>query len=255
MTDITKHKVLIVDDEEMIRELLDDVMQQAGYESLSVATGEQLFAALSEDTISLLIIDLRLNNEDGLTLARKVREQSAMPIIMLTGKGDEMDRILGLELVADDYLMKPFNNRELIARVNALIRRSTQLSQPADDDNAIDDGLVMSDKDCLFFGDLTLDLTARELLDAEGIRVDLTYGEYAILEVLASSPNKVFSRDELLELCRTNQTDVSDRTIDVQITRLRRKMEKNPKAPKYIRTQRGRGYIFSHPVRRNNVKD
>ncbi len=245
--EIPKHRILIVDDEEDIREVLEDCLQQAGYLTTAVATGREMFQALEQET-SLLIMDLRLKGEDGLILARQVREQSPLPIMMLTGKGDETDRILGLELAADDYLMKPFNIRELVARVNALIRRSTRLSAQGGDSNATE---VTQEHDCLLFGDWVLDLTARELKHQSGQSIDLTFGEFSLLEVLANNPKRVFSREELLERTRGDQTDVFDRTIDVQILRIRRKIEPNPKTPMYIRTERGIGYIFSHSVQKS----
>ncbi len=243
----SKHLVLIVDDEPEVREVLADSLQQAGYQTTAVATGEEMFKALSEQDYSLLITDLRLQGEDGLTLAREVRENSAIPIMMLTGKGDETDRILGLEMAADDYLMKPFNLRELVARVNALIRRSTRLSGVT----ATEATPVEEPHYCLLFGDWRLDMTARELRHASGAPVDLTYGEFSLLEVLASAPRRVFSREELLERTRGDQSEVFDRTIDVQILRIRRKIEPNPKNPRYIRTERGIGYIFTSPVQKS----
>ncbi|OZG72577.1 DNA-binding response regulator [Hahella sp. CCB-MM4] len=247
MHEIPKYRILIVDDEQDIREVLEDCLQQAGYLTTAVATGTEMFQALEQD-ISLLIMDLRLKGEDGLILARQVREQSTIPIMMLTGKGDETDRILGLELAADDYLMKPFNVRELVARVNALIRRSTRLSANGGDSPGSE---VTQEHDCLMFGNWILDLTARELRHQGGQIIDLTFGEFALLEVLAKHPKRVFSREELLERTRGDQTDVFDRTIDVQILRIRRKIEPNPKTPMYIRTERGIGYIFSQPVQKN----
>ncbi|WP_026180013.1 response regulator [Hahella ganghwensis] len=248
MQELPKHRVLIVDDEQEVCAVLEDCLQQAGYLTTAVASGQSMFQSLEQNAYSLLIMDLKLKGEDGLLLARQVREQSVMPIMMLTGKGDETDRILGLELAADDYLMKPFNIRELVARVNALIRRSTRLSRAG---NGTEEADRNQGHECLVFGDWILDLTARELRHQRGQRIDLTFGEFSLLEVLARSPKRVFSREELLERTRGDQSDVFDRTIDVQILRIRRKIEPNPKTPMYIRTERGIGYIFSHSVQKS----
>lgn len=245
MNETPKYTVLVVDDEPEVREVLQDALEMVGYDAITVADGISMFQVLKKKSVALIILDLRLSAEDGLTLARKVREQSNVPIMMLTGKGSEADRILGLELAADDYLMKPFNVHELVARVHALIRRSTQLNTGSVSYSGEEHSLY-------FFGDWILDITACELRNKDGKRVDLTYGEYALLEVLVAAPNKVFSRDELLERTRgQGQGDVFDRTIDVQILRIRRKIESNPKSPRFIRTERGVGYVFSSTVKTN----
>lgn len=233
--------ILIVDDESDIRLLVSEVLEQAGYPCIAVSDGQAMYAAMEKQTFSLLILDLRLQGEDGLMLARSVRETSNIPILMLTGKGSETDRIISLELAADDFLMKPFNIRELVARVNALQRRSfmtesNQINTSADC------------HECLLFGDWKLDLTARELCDLKGKMVSLTYGEFTLLESLAKKPKRVMSREQLLECLRGVETDVFDRTIDVLISRLRQKLEINPRSPRYIRTERGIGYCFSESV-------
>jgi two-component system, OmpR family, response regulator len=241
------YHVVVVDDDEEIREALADALTENGYRTTTVAGGEQLWQVLQESACDLLIIDLYLERENGLQLARQIRREgrreSEVPIMMLTGKGDETDRILGLELVADDFLMKPFNLRELLARVNALIRRSTRLGRPLNT-------IIDTDHECLCFGDWVLDLTGRELQDRSGRRVDLTYGEFSLLEVLVRSPGRVFSRDQLLDRLHHMESDVFDRTIDVMVLRLRRKIEPNPKAPRYILTKRGAGYLFCGEVRK-----
>jgi two-component system OmpR family response regulator len=237
------HHVVVVDDDVEIREALADALTNNGYRVTTVAGGEQLWQVLKENVCDLLLIDLYLDRENGLQLARQVRRDSDIPIIMLTGKGDETDRILGLELVADDFLMKPFNLRELLARINALIRRSTRLGRPLST-------VIDTDHECLFFGEWILDLTSRELKERSGRRMDLTFGEYSLLEVLVRSPERVFSRDQLLDRLHRMESDVHDRTIDVMILRLRRKIEPNPKKPRYILTRRGAGYLFSGKVRK-----
>jgi two-component system, OmpR family, response regulator len=235
--------VVVVDDDEEIREALADALCENGYRTTTVAGGEQLWQVLQQDACDLLIIDLYLERENGLQLARQVRQESDLPIMMLTGKGDETDRILGLELVADDFLMKPFNLRELLARINALIRRSTRLGRALK--TVVDAG-----HECLCFGDWILDLTGRDLKNTDGRRADLTFGEYSLLEVLVRSPGRVFSRDQLLDRLHRMDSDVFDRTIDVMVLRLRRKIEPNPKTPRYILTKRGAGYLFSGEVRK-----
>jgi two-component system OmpR family response regulator len=235
--------VVVVDDDAKIRQALADALTDNGYRVTTVANGEQFRRVFSDNACDLLLIDLYLEKENGLRLARQIRHESDVPIIMLTGKGDETDRILGLELVADDFLMKPFNLRELLARVNALIRRSTRLGRPLP--AAID-----TNHECLFFDEWVLDLTGRELKDRSGRRINLTFGEYRLLEVLVRSPGRVFSRDQLLDRLHGMEDDVYDRTIDVMVLRLRRKLEPNPKKPHYILTKRGAGYFFSGEVRK-----
>ncbi len=237
------HHVVVVDDDAEIREALTDVLTDNGFRATTVANGEELWQVLRDSACDLLLIDLYLDRENGLQLARQVRQESDVPIIMLTGKGDETDRILGLELVADDFLMKPFNLRELLARINALIRRSTRLGRPLPT-------VIDADHECLLFGEWALDLTSRELKDGSGQRIDLTFGEYSLLEVLLRSPGRVFSRDQLLDRLHRMENDVFDRTIDVMVLRLRRKIEPNPKKPRYILTKRGAGYFFCGEVRK-----
>ena len=237
------YHVVVVDDDAEIREALADALTDNGYRTTTVANGEQLWKVLKEGACDLLLIDLYLDRENGLQLARQVSQESDVPIIMLTGKGDETDRILGLELVADDFIMKPFNLRELLARINALIRRSTRLGRPLHT-------VIDADHECLFFGEWVFDLTCRELKDGSGQRIDLTFGEYSLLEVLLRSPGRVFSRDQLLDRLHRMENDVFDRTIDVMVLRLRRKIEPNPKKPRHILTKRGAGYFFCGEVRK-----
>ncbi|PXF30127.1 transcriptional regulator [Pokkaliibacter plantistimulans] len=231
-------RILIVDDEQGVRDLLTELLEQHGFDVTAVADSDAMFSALSALPHALVVIDLRLGKEDGMNVARQLRHKSVIPIMMLTGKGDETDRILGLELAADDFLMKPFNNREFLARVRALIRRTTELSVPARRDD-------LSSHERISFNDWTLDLTSRELFNAAGQPLELTYAEFNLLEALVRAPNRILSRDQLLELTRGNETEVFDRTIDVLILRLRRKIEPNPRQPSLIRTERGLGYIFS----------
>ncbi len=230
--------VLIVDDEADMREMLCDLIESAGLAAVAVEDGAAMRAELANGGYALLILDLRLNREDGLTLARSVRADSAIPIIILTGKGDETDRILGLELAADDYLMKPFNPRELIARVRALLRRAGSDFQPAPaSPNVADQNIVR-------FGRWSLDLALRLLRDQDDRPCALTPSEYALLETLVRHPGRVLTRDQLLEHLRGQESDTFDRTIDVLVLRLRRKIERNPAYPEFILTERGLGYLF-----------
>lgn len=240
-------RILIVDDEQDMRDLLCDLIESGGFRAAAVADGAEMTRELATGDYALLILDLRLRREDGLALARAVRQNSAIPIMILTGKGDETDRILSLELVADDFLMKPFNPRELLARVRALIRRSGDLAVQAAHP-AAREGTIKHDQ--ARFGGWTLDFTARTLSDSSSKLCALTPGEYSLLEALVSNANRVLSRDQLLEHMRGEHTEVFDRTIDVLILRLRRKIEANPCQPGFIRTERGMGYIFSAVVER-----
>ncbi|SBT17881.1 Transcriptional regulatory protein OmpR [Marinomonas gallaica] len=239
MSELGKKTLLIVDDEPDIRHLLSDALAQKGYQVFDAQNGVMMWQCLEEHSVDLILMDLYLQEEDGLQLAREVRERFDMPIMMLTGKGDETDRILGLELAADDYMMKPFNLRELTARIHALLRRSNR-NMPTQ--------TLSTDHDCLYFGKWILDLTSRQLRDQQGDEVILTLGEFSLLETLATRPDRVLSREQIIDLSRGLETEVFDRTVDVLILRLRRKLEANPKAPEFIKTQRGLGYLFQGPV-------
>ena len=248
MSETLKKTVLVVDDDADIRTLLSDALQQKGYLALQAENGEKMWQQLEAEPVYLIIMDLYLQDEDGLQLAREVRETHQVPIMMLTGIGDETDRILGLELAADDYMMKPFSMREVMARIHALIRRSTQLTPPIA--NQLSHTLAEAHQ-CLSFGPWLLDLTARQLKDNKGNLVVLTLGEFSLLEALALHPDRILTREQLLDMSRGLETEVFDRTIDVLILRLRRKIEANPKTPEFIKTQRGLGYLFQGPVRTN----
>lgn len=237
----THARVLIVDDDSSMCEMLSDLLESSGLEAVSVGDGAAMKEALAAEPYSLLLIDLRLKREDGLTLARTVRETSDIPIIVLTGKGDETDRILGLELVADDYLTKPFNPRELIARVRAVLRRTRHPAHP------LERSQTPSPRRMVRFGGFALDVDARVLRGPDGAPCKLTANKYSLLETLVQNANRVLTRDQLLERMQRQESDVFDRAIDVLILRLRRKIEINPSAPRFIRTERGFGYIFSVP--------
>lgn len=238
-------RILVVDDELELRELLADLLSSHGFNPVLAADGQQMRQHLSEDHIDLMLLDLRLNGEDGMELARSVRNDSTLPILMLTGKGDETDRIIGLEIAADDFMMKPFNNRELVARIRALLRRSKTLSV-SEPESATQSGPSKGEKLC--FDGWVINFAARTLSRPDGSNEQLTFAEFSLLSVLVRSPNRVYGREQLLEATRGIEADVFDRTIDVLILRLRRKIEPDPRQPRYIQTERGLGYVFRHEV-------
>jgi two-component system OmpR family response regulator len=199
--------------------------------------------ALERTRFDLVVLDLMLPGEDGLALCRRLRQTSELPVIMLTALGDDADRIVGLEMGADDYLAKPFNPRELLARIRAVLRRA----QPAD---RIDAAAVGERHDVFRFLGWTLDPARRELRDPEGTLVPLTAGEYGLLLAMVERPQRVLSRDQLLDLTRGREAGPFDRSVDVQLGRLRRKIEADPKNPELIKTVRGGGYVLATPVQR-----
>ncbi|MEJ2046081.1 MAG: response regulator transcription factor [Reinekea sp.] len=233
--------IAIVDDEDSILEVLSDAFEDEGYRTSTLNTGSELLQLMLSDAPDLILLDLKLKAENGLRVAEQIRKHSEVPIIMLTGKGDETDRILGLEVAADDYIMKPFNIRELIARVRAQLRRSTFKRSP----------VKQEDTQKLYFQNWCLDIDLRTLTGKDGQQVALTFGEFSLLSVLLSSPNRVFSRNELLDKTHGTLTESFDRTIDVLILRLRRKIEDNPKLPEIILTERGIGYRLASNVIRS----
>lgn len=236
-------RVLVVDDEPDVCEVLVDLLESNGLQADAVHDGAAMHQALAQRPYTLVLLDLRLKREDGLALARALRHSSDVPIIILTGKGDETDRILGLELVADDYMTKPFNPRELLARARALIRRSRLLESRA----AKFGPEAKTPAGEVHFGDFMLDLEKRALMKSNGENCRLSPNEYQLLEALATQPNVVLSRDQLLERMQRQYSDVFDRAIDIIVLRLRRKIEKNPAQPEFIRTERGSGYLFCLP--------
>jgi len=224
-------RILVVDDDADLRRLLTDYLRREGYEVSGVEGGAAMDAWLAENSADLLILDLMLPGEDGLTVARRLRRVSQVPIIMLSARGDDVDRIVGLEVGADDYIPKPFNPRELLARIRAVLRRQVQTGEPAAA------GFIE-------FGDFRLDLTRRELIK-DGEVVALTGGEFDLLHALADHPNRVLDRDLLLDLLKGYERSPFDRSIDVQVARLRAKIEPDTKHPRYIRTIWGKGYMFT----------
>ncbi len=225
--------VLVVDDDREIGELLVRALGAQGFRVTAVEDGAGLRRVQAEDPADVVILDLMLPGEDGLTLLRDLRRRSALPVIMLTAVGGEPDRVAGLELGADDYLPKPFTTRELLARLRAVLRRAG---------GGVDE--------ILDFATWRLDVGRRRLTARDGMLVGLTSGEYDLLLVFLRHPRQVLNRDELLDLARGRVAGPEDRTIDVQVGRLRRKLEADPKAPDLIKTVRGGGYMLATEVRR-----
>jgi DNA-binding response OmpR family regulator len=232
--------ILAVDDDPAYRQLIADYLGENELRVTAVATGTDMAKTLAEQAIDLVVLDLRLESEDGMQLARQLRESSDIPVIIVTGKQDEADRVMGLEFGADDYVTKPFSPRELLARIRTVLRRSQAVREllPARDDR----------RRAYRFGGWELNLRTRRLVSLDGQRVELTNGEFNLLQALCAAPQRVLSRDQLLDLSRLYGAEVYDRSIDVQILRLRRKIEPDPVRPQYIRTERGAGYVFSVPV-------
>jgi two-component system OmpR family response regulator len=239
MNGVPKHQILIVDDDADLCATLIAVLEGAGFATHAVPDGPRMLQMLARGAFSLVLIDLKLQFEDGMEVARSLRQRSRIPIIMLTGHGDDTDRVLGLETAADDFVMKPFNNRELIARIRALLRRSGDVGMG----RATRTDPVSHER--YRFGNWLINLTARRLERADGSECELTQAEFALLEVMVLSPNRVISREQLLSRTHSSHSEALDRTIDVLILRLRRKIEANPAQPVLIKTERGLGYCFA----------
>jgi DNA-binding response OmpR family regulator len=226
-----KIHILVVDDDAGLRELLADYLTGQGYAVGAAADGTEMDACLARQPADLVILDLMLPGEDGLSLARRLRVRGNLPIIMLSARGEEIDRIVGLEMGADDYLAKPFNPRELLARIRAVLRRRGAAQEP-----------VLPASYC--FGPFQFDPERRRLAK-EGEEIALTSGEFALLHIFVENANRVLTRDHLMDRIKGFERDPFDRSIDVRVTRLRRKIEADPAEPRYIRTVWGQGYLFS----------
>ena len=230
-----KTRILVVDDDQRLRELLVRYLGEQGFEVRAVADPAGMDKQLSRERYDLIVLDLMLPGEDGLAICRRLRAQNADPaIVMLTAKGDDVDRIVGLEMGADDYLPKPFNPRELAARINAVLRRRAPAGPP---------GGPSADTELHKFGLFEFNLATR-MLERGGRPVTLTTGEFSVLKVLVQHPRTPLSRDKLMELARGREYEVFDRSIDVQISRLRRVIEEDASHPRYIQTVWGFGYVF-----------
>ncbi|MCH7372908.1 MULTISPECIES: response regulator [Aeromonas] len=230
--------ILVVDDHSEIRDLLKRFLEQHGMRVSCARDGKEMKRLLDEREFDLLVLDLMMPGEDGLTLCRELRVKSRLPIIMLTAMGEETDRIIGLEMGADDYLAKPFNPRELLARIKAVMRRTQAEPQPAPDTLTRD----------LRFDRWLLDINRRELVDEDGVGMSLSTAEFDLLKVFLERPQRVLSRDQLLDLARGREAVAFDRAVDTLVSRLRRKLERDPKNPELIKTIWGGGYLFAADV-------
>ncbi len=235
MTAQAKHRILVVDDDLRLRDLLKRYLTEQGFAVETVPDAQAMDHNFKRSRYDLVVLDLMLPGEDGLAICRRLRGGgAAVPIIMLTAKGDDVDRIVGLEMGADDYLAKPFNPRELVARINAVLRR--QAPAPAPGAPALEDTVVR-------FGPFALNLGTRALT-RDGEAVALTTGEFSVLKVFAENPRTPLSRDKLMDRARGREHESYDRSIDVQVSRLRRLLGEDPQNPRYIQTVWGFGYVF-----------
>lgn len=234
--------ILIVDDDDKVRRLLRKTLEGEGFRACEAADRAGMVNALRDEPVALVTLDLNLGHDNGLDLAREIRRDHAVPIIMVTGRGDVIDRVVGLEVGADDYVVKPFHPREMIARVRTVLRRAAPASAPVD-------APPVSDV-CYEFDGMRADPGRLELLDREGQPVELTAGDFRLLEVFLESPGRVLSRDAILDRLHGRMWSPYDRTIDNQVARLRKKIEHDPANPALIKTARGVGYTFAASVRR-----
>lgn len=231
--------ILIVDDDRELRQLLTAFLARHEYRVDAAADGRAMDKLLETSRFDLIVLDLMLPDEDGLALCRRLRSTSSVPIIMLTALAEEIDRIVGLEMGADDYVVKPFNPRELLARIRAVLRRTGSAS-----------GVSRNGGKMLVFEGWRIDLSKRELYSPEGVLMPLTGGEFDLLVAFAERPQRILNRDQLLDLTRGRAATAYDRSIDVQLSRLRRKIEADPNEPALIKTVRGGGYVFQPSVMR-----
>lgn len=239
MSTTTTPHILIIDDDLDIRDL---VVEYLGKNDLRVTTGDSgraMFDVIDREAIDLVLLDLKLPGEDGMQLARALRERASVPIILLTGRNEEADRVMGLELGADDYVTKPFSPRELLARVRAVLRRYQVQATLPERDNT---------RRAFRFSGWELNLRTRRLVSPLGVSVELSNGEFSLLSALCRSPQRVLTRDQLLSMSRLHEAEVYDRTIDVQIRRLRLKIEIDAANPQLIVTERGAGYRLAREV-------
>lgn len=226
-----KQRILIVDDDIALRDLVVHYLSASGYLMSEAGDGDTMRTLLSEHSVDLVVLDLMLPEEDGLSLLRWLRERHGPPVIIVSARGDEVDRVVGLELGADDYLAKPFGPRELLARVRAVLRRSGESD-------------TLADTQTLSFGPFRLQLNSH-VLSRDGGEISLTSGEFNLLRILLEHANQVLSRDHLISLLKGYERSPFDRSIDVRVTRLRRKIEPKPDTPIYLRTVWGEGYLFT----------
>jgi len=237
-----QENVLVVDDDPEIRRLLVDYLQRHGVRAAAAADGTEMRKALASSRFDLIVLDLMLPGEDGLSLCRQLRTSSDVPVIMLTALSEDTDRIIGLELGADDYLCKPFNPRELLARMRAVLRRVRALPENLSQTESESFGRSIR------FAGWTADTVARHLISAQGVVVNLSGAEYRLLRIFLQFPNRVMNRDQLLDLTQGKTAEAFDRSIDVLVSRLRTKLGDNSREPQIIKTMRGDGYYLACDV-------
>ena len=234
----TQDHILVVDDDAQIRSLLSEYFEKNGYRVTAVGDGRGMRAALKGAQPDIVILDLMLPGEDGLVLCRDLRARSNVPILMLTARGEDTDRIVGLEMGADDYVPKPFHPRELLARVKSILRRA----------RALPDNLQPERAKAFRFAGWTLDIATRSLTSPDGVLVDLSGTEFRLLRVFVDHPNRTLTRDNLIDLMLDRDAGPFDRAIDVQVSRLRRRLRDNGKEPTLIKTVRGQGYVLAAAI-------
>jgi two-component system OmpR family response regulator len=225
--------ILVVDDDPELRQLLRDHLGAHGYDVLLAADGKEMWQRLGESRADLVVLDLMLPGDDGLTLCRDLRARTALPVLMLSARGDEMDRVIGLEVGADDYIAKPFSPRELLARIKSILRRVGEIGRKE----------TVPERQ-LPLGDWLLDLDARYLINPESVVVSVSSGEFKLLKLFAENPNRVLSRDQLLEVLAGREAGPYDRTVDVMVSRLRRRLGDDGREPALIKTVRSEGYLL-----------
>jgi two-component system OmpR family response regulator len=234
----TKDRILIVDDDPEIRQLLVDYLLRNGFEAVPAASGREMAQMLERHAVDLVVLDLMLPDADGLTLCRDLRSRSNLPVLMLTARGEEADRILGIEMGADDYLVKPFSPRELLARIKSILRRT----------RALPPNLKPDTQRCLVFAGWKLDTATRVLTSPAGVATPLSGAEFRLLRILLDHPNRVLHRDQLVELIHGREAEPYDRAIDVQVSRLRQRLQDTGRESGLIKTVRGEGYVLAAAV-------
>lgn len=232
-------KILIVDDDPEICKLVQDFLANHNYEVKVANNGKQMYKILNRGEVDLVVLDIMMPGEDGLSLCRQLREESSLPIIFVSAMGEESDRIIGLEMGADDYLPKPFSNRELLAKIRAVLRRTQ---------DTVVQKKALRNIPHIHFLDWIVDRNKRMLIDPDGVTIPLSTGEYDLLLAFTTNPGRTLNRDQILDITRGREATPYDRTIDVLVGRLRKKLEKNPKKPKIITTVHGYGYQFAPEV-------
>ncbi len=231
--------ILVIDDDPSIRDLVVEYLSKNDMRVSAGASGREMFEVFDREAIDLVLLDLKLPGEDGMQLARSLRERATVPIVLLTGRNEEADRVMGLELGADDYVTKPFSPRELLARVRAVLRRYQVQATLPERDNT---------RRAFRFSGWELNLRTRRLMSPDGSPLELSNGEFSLLSAFCRAPRRVLTRDQLLSMSRLHEAEVYDRTIDVQIRRLRSKIERDPASPVLIVTERGAGYLLASEV-------